>query len=109
MFLIWSRIFLDWSNDMYQNVQRVHYFTDFLIKILQTSWRARRCPWEKNVSPIGPAVWPAIRNIYINVLLYKDKRPKKVYNSMNQTKTIERKCRKIELFCISQKCAADNS
>ena len=24
----------------------------------------------KNVSPFGSAVWPAIRNIYINVLLY---------------------------------------
>ena len=24
----------------------------------------------KNVSPIGPAVWPAIGNIYTNVLFY---------------------------------------
>ena len=29
-------------------------------------------PWvsAKNVSPIGPAVCPAIRNIYMNVLFY---------------------------------------
>jgi len=26
------------------------------------------CP--QNFSPIGPAVWPAIRNIYTNVLFY---------------------------------------
>ncbi len=32
------------------------------------------CPWKKNFSPIGPAVWSAIRNIYIyiytNILFY---------------------------------------
>ena len=27
-------------------------------------------PATKNVSPIGPAVWPAIRSIYMNVLFY---------------------------------------
>ena len=25
---------------------------------------------HKNFSPIGPAVWPAIRNMYMNVLFY---------------------------------------
>ena len=29
-------------------------------------------PWipSKNVSPFGPAVWPALGNIYTNVLFY---------------------------------------
>ena len=61
---------------------------------IKTSWRARRCSWKKmwkkkklnfffayntpghpwastkNASPIGPAVWPAKRNIFLNVLFY---------------------------------------
>ena len=48
-----------------------------------TIWSDRRCPWNlpmlppgypwvslKNVRPFGPAVWPAIGNIYRNVLFY---------------------------------------
>ena len=56
-----------------------------------TSWRARCCPWNfflkfellqlktppghpwmstKKFSPFGPAVWPAIGDIYTNVLFY---------------------------------------
>ena len=28
-------------------------------------------PWVSlNINPFGPAVWPAIRNIYMNVLFY---------------------------------------
>ena len=70
----------------------------YFYEIYITSWRARRCPWKKiilkkkisnfflvynppppsrhpwvstkNFSPIGPAVWPAIGNIYTIVLFY---------------------------------------
>ena len=31
--------------------------------------RDSECP-QKNFSPFGPAVWPAIGNIYMNVLFY---------------------------------------
>jgi len=46
-------------------------------KILKKQFRilaynTPRHPWvsTKNFSPIGPAVWPAIRNIYTNVSFY---------------------------------------
>ena len=55
--------------------------------LFYTSWRARRCPWRKKnwnknikwkqkypktsvFSPFGLAVWPAIGDIYTNVLFY---------------------------------------
>ena len=39
----------------------------FIYIIVEGSGVARG---KKNVSPIGPAVWPVIRNIYMNVLFY---------------------------------------
>ena len=83
---------LDWCEENYEVLH-------ILIVLFVTSWRTQRCPpkknfekilkkifrfflaynipghlWvsPKNFSPIGPVVWPAIRNkyIYMNVLFY---------------------------------------
>ena len=42
------------------------------IRVLILSFNTPRPPMSvrKKFRPIGPTVWPAIRNIYINVLFY---------------------------------------
>ena len=46
------------------------------------------CPWpmsaQKNVSPFDPAVWPAIGNIYTNVLFYYIDYFFRFYNKKNK-------------------------
>ena len=88
----------------------MHYFRDFLIKILhilQTSFflafppTTNECPQQISDQSVQPFSWLYATYRYERLVLY-------IYIN-DQKKTIERKCRKIELFCISQKCAADNS
>ena len=58
-----------WYIDCRRN-RFVYFNIIFKYELIFTSWRARRCPWNKkniwvptkNFSPIGPAVLPAICN-----------------------------------------------